>query len=50
MFSKVNTKMLKYVEDPNGLKMLLDFTVYPDLKMYYVDPKVFFSDEKLLLK
>jgi hypothetical protein len=42
MFSKDNNKMLKYANDPNGLKMLLDFTIYPEIKIYYVDPKVFY--------
>lgn len=50
MFQKDNSRMLKYVDDPNALKMLLEFTIHADIKLYYVKPEVFYEDEKLFLK
>jgi hypothetical protein len=50
MFRKENTRMLKYSSDPNTLKMLMELTIHPDIKIYYVEPEVFKEDERSFLK
>lgn len=50
MFEKYNPKMLRFRPDTNALDMLINYTIFPDLKFYYVSPDYFYNPESQYVK
>lgn len=51
MFSDVNDRMIRYRGDPTCDKMLVDYTIYGDLKWYETLPEIYeMAEEDVITK
>ena len=47
VFKEQNSKMLKYqAPEPDAFDVLTIYTIYPDLKFYWVNNSVFYEKEE----